>query len=119
MFDRRVMVGEQGIVGVGGVLGLDLFGAVSVVDASFVTQLALLIENECMRRGLGTIGSGDGLRFAAVQIGVAQVLVGYANLHFFQSVADIGGIQLVDANGFGVVALNRDDGYPTVAVVVI
>ena len=47
------------------------------------------------------------------------MFVGYANLHFFQSVADVRGIQFVDANGFGVVALNRDDGYATVAVIVI
>src|SRR4029077_9031102 len=119
MFDWRVLVGQQGVDGIARVLGLHLFDAVTVVDSPFVAQLALLIENEDVRRCLRTVGSSDGLRFPVVQIGVAQVLVGHTYFHFLQSIADVGGIEFIDANGLGVVTLNRDDGYTAIAVIVI
>ena len=46
-----------------------------------------------------------------------EIFVGKTNFHFFKTVADVGRVQFVDANGFGVVGLNGDDGDAAVTII--
>ena len=46
------------------------------------------------------------------------MLVSDANFHFVERVADVGGVEFVDAEGLRVVGLNGDECHATIAVVV-
>ncbi len=46
------------------------------------------------------------------------MLVLHANLHLFQSVAGIGGVQFVHANRLRIIGLNRDDSHASRLIVV-
>ena len=56
--------------------------------------------------------------FAIVEVGIAKMLVCDANFHFVERVADVGGVEFVDAEGLRVVGLNGDECHATIAVVV-
>jgi hypothetical protein len=111
-------VGEEGGDGVAGVTGFDKLGAIAVVDAALVTKMADFIEDEDMRRGLRAVGAGGGLGFTIVKVGIAEMLVGDADFHFVEGVADVGGVEFIDTDGSGIIGLNGDNGDATIAVVV-
>ena len=83
--------------GVASVVGFDKFGAIAVVNAAFVAKVSSFIEDKNMRRCLRPIGASDGLRFPIVEVGIAEVLVSDADFHFVEGVADVGGVEFVDA----------------------
>ena len=56
---RRIFVGEKRLDNVAGVLGFDEFTAIAVVHAAFVAEVAGLVEDENVRRGLRPVGAGD------------------------------------------------------------
>jgi hypothetical protein len=108
--DGRIFVGEDGVDGVAGVTGFDELGAVVVVDSALVTKMAGFVEDEDMRRGLRAVGAADGLGFTVVNVGIAEMLVGYADFHFVEGVADVRGVEFIDTDGSGIVRLNGDKG---------
>lgn len=116
--DGRIFVGEEGVDGVADVTGFDKLGAVVVVDSALVTKMAGFVEDEGMRRGLRAIGAGGGLGFTVVNVGIAEMLVGDADFHFVEGVADVRGVEFIDTDGSGIVRLNGDKGDATIPVVV-
>ena len=97
--DGHRLSGKQGLDRVARVLGFHQLLAIAVVDASLVAQLAVLVEDENVRRGLRPERPRYGLRLAVIKVWIAQVFVRDADLHFIETVAGVGGIQLVDADG--------------------
>jgi hypothetical protein len=116
--DGRIFVGEKGVDGVAGVTVFDELGAIAVVDAALVTKTADFIEDEDMRRGLRAVGAGGRLGFTIVKVGIAEMLVGDADFHFVEGVADVGGVEFIDTDGSGIIGLHGDNGDAAIAVVV-
>jgi hypothetical protein len=117
MLYRNLKPRQERFDGVAGILRFHHFRAIAVIHPSFVTQLALLVENEDVWRSPGAKRASHGLRVAIVQVGVVEMLVRSPHFHFFQTVADVGRIEFIDANRFGIVGLNRNDCHTAIAVI--
>ena len=81
-------------------------------------QLAFPIEDEDVGRGLGSVGLGDLLGLAVVEIREIEVAVFGADLHVFEAVGDVGVAQLGEGDGLGVVGIDGDEAHAFGAVVV-
>ena len=68
MLDRHGLTGQQSLERVPRILRFDERGTLTVVQAAFVAQLAVFVENEHVRSGFGAIGAGYGLGVAVVQV---------------------------------------------------
>src|SRR5260221_7887229 len=90
VFYRHFAICQQSVNGVARVLGVDQFLAVAVVDAAFVAQFPLLIEDEDVRGGLWSVRAGNRLGFAVVGIWIMEMFVFESNFHFVKTVADVG-----------------------------
>ena len=98
VFHGHFAIRQQRVDRIAGVLSVHHFLAIAVVHAAFVAELAVLVEDEDVRCGLRAVGAGDRLRFAVVEVGVVEMFVLKANFHFVETVADVGGVQFIDAN---------------------
>ena len=109
VFYGHFAICQQSVDGVARVLRVHHFFAIAVVHAAFVAQLAVFVEDEDVRRGLRAVGAGDRLRFTVVEVRVVEMFVFEANFHFVETVADVGGIQLIDSKRLGIVWLDGHD----------
>ena len=82
--DRDRFARQQGIDSKASVALANQRFARTIVDATFVAQCALLIENEYVWRGSRPIQIGSLLIFSVVEIWKVEVPVRGANLHLFE-----------------------------------
>ena len=83
--------------------------AATVVDAAVVFEFEVGIEDEDVWGGDGSIGFGDFLGFAIVEIGMVELGFFRDKLHVFKGVAVDGESELVEAEAFGGVAVDGDE----------
>ena len=93
------------------------FGTVAIVDTPFITEAAAAVENEGVWRRLRPIRVCDRLRLAIVKIRIAQMFLLGAELHFFETVAHVRRIQLVDGDRFGIIRFDRDNTHAAIRVI--
>jgi hypothetical protein len=91
--------------------------ALIVIDAAFVAELTLFIEEEDVRRSLGPVSLRHGLRRAVVQVGEIKVAVLRTELHFLEAVAHVRHLHLIDPKRVGIVRLDGDQRHPLSVVV--
>jgi hypothetical protein len=82
-----------------------------VVEAAFVAQLAIGVEDKDVRRGEAAIGFRDGLRVAVVEIREVEAFVGRVLLHVLEAVVVFRVAELVDAQTVGMVGIDRHEGH--------
>ena len=100
------------------VLRFDQRFTLAVVDAALVAQLALMIEDEHVRRRLRSVRTRNRLSIAIVEIREIKVPVRGPDFHFVETVADIRVSELVQADSLRVIGLYRNQCHPFVAIVV-
>src|ERR1700726_1718607 len=84
---------------------------------AFITETAIPIKNKYVWGSLRAVGFRYRLRLPIVKIRACQMLVLCLDLHLFETVADVGGIQFIDPDCRRIIRLNRNHSYAAVLVI--
>src|ERR1700761_6977138 len=119
MGDGYLAAGKQGFDRVMSVMRPDVFHVLVVIDASFVTQLAVLIEDKYMGRCDCPEFLYGRLSLPVIQIGPRNLLVFHTNFHVTGSIREIGISELIEPNSRRIVGVYGDERYTFVMEFVV
>jgi hypothetical protein len=90
----------------------------TVVNAPLVSEFSFCIENKEMGSRSRAVGSSNFLGFAVIEVGKIKFSKGGADLHVLKRIAEVGVTHFVEANGFGAIWLDGQQGYTAAAIVI-